>query len=374
MIYNQDLFKRTEFACAAHEDRYIFVAGGRQRGLNSAAVYDMLTDTQITLPEFPDRLHSCGGTISNGYFYVVSYGKIYRMSIVTRSKWELVYTELLHTLEFEGYVDAVHSHENRLYIFTNSGREVIVYDTVTNECIVMPPTLESRDNFASAVVGDKIYIIGGWDVKSDKYLSSVEVFDIPTQSWSTAPPVPRVLYGAAATVFGRWIILVGGINSTLDSSSPSFVFDTSEQKWTETDVGLSPPRINHSCVTIGSQIVSVGGEYEWEKCCSIEAIDTQKLVSKWEVIKPFVLMQRLIEDGRAYPVTKPLRSPKYAAAGCLLTNIFLIQPKIHQDKKRRSLTKKGAKSQTNTDGDMVLEKLMTDMCDRIFKQVLSYLV
>lgn len=362
MIEDQDFFKRTEFACAVHEDRYIFVAGGRQNSgeLFSAAIYDTQTDTQIALPDLPERMYSCGGAISNGYFYVAPYGKIYRMSIATRVEWELV-----HTPEFEGYVDAMHSHGNKLYMFLNAGREVIVYDTVTNKCIAMPPTLTSRDNFASAVVGDKIYIIGGWDVKSDKYLSSVEVFNIPTQSWSTAPPVPRALYGAAATVFGRWIVVTGGSNR----ESLSYIFDTMKQKWTETDVGLSPPRINHSCVTIGSQIVSVGGEYEWEKCCSIEAIDTQKLVSKWEVIKPFVLMQRLIEDGRAYPVTKPSRKTKYAAASwSVIKKFVLMQPIICQDRKSRAITKR-----RNKIANMVLEKLMTDMCTDIFREVLSYL-
>ena len=79
---NQDLLKRTEFACATFDDRYVFVAGGRQKRLKSAAVYDMHTNTQMTLPDFPTKLSCCKGAISNGYFYVISCGQIYRMNIM----------------------------------------------------------------------------------------------------------------------------------------------------------------------------------------------------------------------------------------------------------------------------------------------------
>lgn len=88
-----------------------------------------------------------------------------------------------------------------------------------------------------------------------------------------------------------------------------------KQSWTETDVGLSPPRTNRSFVTIGPQIMSVGGEYGREKCCSIEAIDIQKLVSKLDAIKHFILMRGLIDDDRAYPLTKRSRKIKYNATG-----------------------------------------------------------
>ena len=67
---------------------------------------------------------------------------------------------------------------------------------------------------------------------------------------------------------------------------------------------MSPPRINHSCVAIGSSIVSVGGNQpDWGSYDStIEVIHKMNLILDWEIIKDVILLRELVNEGRACPV------------------------------------------------------------------------
>lgn len=288
-LSSHELFHRSGFACAVHQDRYILMAGGfRRRTLRSAAKFDLHTQTHSYLPDFPYGNCRCKGDILGGYFYVVNNNEIYRMSLSTQSTWELV-----HSCDIKGYVVAVISDKNNLYIFNNYGMG-LCYDPLKNESITMPRMATPRYGYASAIIGNEIYIIGGYG------LASVEVYDISSQSWRMEPSLSRPLGGAAATVVGRWIVVTGGRHDKDNRSTKSFSFDTITHQWTQRDIALSPPRIYHSCVSIGSQVVSVGGAEDYGYTyLSIETIAGKYLIPKWDIIKHFILLRQLIDDGRA---------------------------------------------------------------------------
>ena len=86
----------------------------------------------------------------------------------------------------------------------------------------------ARQSLAVAVLGDKLYAIGGVDSQS---LSSVECLDlsVPNSQWTTVAPMtsPRVRMGAVVT--GGSIYIAGGASSSIQCFDPS---DGPAGQWT----------------------------------------------------------------------------------------------------------------------------------------------
>jgi N-acetylneuraminic acid mutarotase len=74
-----------------------------------------------------------------------------------------------------------------------------VYDPETDTWSTRAPMLDAKRAYASAVVGDKIYIIGGDSLWSQERNLN-QIYDTKTDSWSYGAPFPRKLYGARAVV------------------------------------------------------------------------------------------------------------------------------------------------------------------------------
>ena len=322
---NEKLFERENFAFDIYKDRYILVAGGyrrRRERLSSAVIYDIHNYTYVSLPNIPFS-GLCKGAVRKDHFYVFSsYGKSYYMNLISCSTWNVVETRL------QGLLDTVVSHKNNLYLLNYIHRSKITcFDPTQNRLISLPDMPKKCSCFASSVVKNKIFVIGGYFYPNP--LSSVQVFDICTQSWSEGHALPKPLINAAATtILDRWIVVTGGNFGCKgqEYSTKTFIFDTLSRNggsamadavdidinipsiqpktkgWAEIDMPLSPPRRNHRCVTIRSQIISVGGNDPTGNYCPMYAIHIKRLIPdwRWEMIKGFVYLRKLVDTGRAY--------------------------------------------------------------------------
>lgn len=324
--WNEDnTLRRICFACQAYQDRYIVAAGGWGKKGKSVVMCDLHDHKCINLPNLPFS-GRCDGGIMNGYFYVYNsdtYGKIYRMDLSTCSTWEQV-GPAIHS-----YADAVVCTENQVFILDRS--DMYRYDTIKDKVHRVGPIPTPRDAFTAAVVGDKIYVIGGIDISyvDTGALSTVEVFDISTETWSQVPPLPKPIAYGAVTVYKRWIIVTGGYHDYGHIyNTQTFIFNLLTQQWTQSILGLSPPRESPRCTTIGSEIICVGGN---QPHCSLQLIHTKHLLPIWQNIKHFILLKWLVDNGRAYPVL-------------------------------------------NMTQNNIIEKLMTDMCLDVFRMILSFII
>lgn len=344
------LFKRTDFAIAAHQDRYVIIAGGQgERGeeMRSVVMYDLYFNTHTVLPELPKR-YDCEskGVITNGHFYVVCNGGLmFRLDLSMRSKWEQVHRLLLFKIE---YVYATLVKDQLIYIFGDDGRrgsgitnKNMVYNTKTNGCSTIPPSPEYCYDFASAMVGDNIYIIGGKGRKG--FSSSVFVFNTISETWRQAPSLPKKLHSADAAVVGqRWIVVTGGKHGNFESwSSQTYIFDIHQQRWICNELGTSKPRLCHGSCSIGrSKIVTIGGHTDAKRRkCSIEIIDRELLIPNWEPLGSFILLRNLFTEGRAQSLH------------------------LHDDCARNV-----------TGCDRTIQKVITDLNDDIFREILSFLI
>jgi N-acetylneuraminic acid mutarotase len=126
--------------------------------------------------------------------------------------------------------------------------------TWTRECALPAEGLNAP---AAAVVGDDIFLIGGFGTTSNRPTSAVWRYHIPSHSWAEAAPLPAPRGGHAAAVLGGRIHVIGGGNSASTIPDHS-IYDPSADKWSE---GAPLPRSlgSPAAVVVGTKLYSIGG-------------------------------------------------------------------------------------------------------------------
>ncbi len=127
--------------------------------------------------------------------------------------------------------------------------------------------LSERGGRAVASVGNKIVFAGGnrgTDCPECWGSSVVDIYDIVTQTWSTAQ-LSKPRYGISAVVSGNKIFFAGGENgdgafNTLYSTVD--IYDVSTNTWSV--AGLSEPRSKIAAATVGNKVFFAGGEKDWD--------------------------------------------------------------------------------------------------------------
>jgi N-acetylneuraminic acid mutarotase len=126
----------------------------------------------------------------------------------------------------------------------------------------LPAMRIARGSPAAAVVGDRIYVIGGSQeargVTSEGALSAVEIYDIGTGEWTRGPSMPtaRHHHGAAA-VNGR-IVVAGGRNRDDLSLDVVEQLDTASGRW----ASLAPLPLGSgglAVVATPGHVLAIGG-------------------------------------------------------------------------------------------------------------------
>lgn len=119
-----------------------------------------------------------------------------------------------------------------------------------------------RLEFASAVLNDLIYIIGGRDalapVTPKTPFASVQVYDPSDDTWSTAPSLPIPLARPGAVVVNSKIYVIGGEGQGGIGGDSVYEFDPASQLWA-TKTSMPEARTDTAVATQGGLIYVVGG-------------------------------------------------------------------------------------------------------------------
>ena len=110
---------------------------------------------------------------------------------------------------------------------------------------------------AAAIVGDRLYVLGGFKVVSNQPTDEVQVYDLQTHQWNMASPMPNPRGGHAAVVLAGKIHLIGGGNSVSTIADHS-EYDPATDSWRD----LAP--LPHSegspaAVVVDGKIYAIGG-------------------------------------------------------------------------------------------------------------------
>lgn len=105
-------------------------------------------------------------------------------------------------------------------------------------------------------VNEKIYAIGGAD--SIGIVSLLEIYDPPSNSWSTGPDMSEAIIGATSTVIDSKIYIAGGNDINNKSLNSLYVFDPSENTWT-TLTNMPTARFGSGAAAYGDRMYVFGG-------------------------------------------------------------------------------------------------------------------
>jgi N-acetylneuraminic acid mutarotase len=109
----------------------------------------------------------------------------------------------------------------------------------------------------ASIVGRRLYVIGGFTAVTNVPTDEVQVYDLQTQQWSTASPLPNPRGGHAAVVLNDRIHVFGGGNSVSTIADHS-EYDPATNTWRE----LAPlPRAEGSpaAIVVDGKIYVIGG-------------------------------------------------------------------------------------------------------------------
>ena len=141
---------------------------------------------------------------------------------------------------------------------------VYQYDTKLDKYTAKAVLPEARYRYASAVVGDKIYIIGGLTGDSATGMKKTTlIYDINANSWSTGPNMATGRSDTCAAVVGDKIYVVAGYASGFEALDSVEVLDTAAASpaWA-TAPKLPAKRGDITCASSGGKAYAIGGYYD----------------------------------------------------------------------------------------------------------------
>ena len=137
---------------------------------------------------------------------------------------------------------------------------------------VFPPMLTERCDLA--VISAQNYLIAAGGRVKGTVLSTVEVMNIATREWYTAASLPEPVYLMSATVCGRYLYLLGGLDKNVDSTHAVFTCTLDSLLHSCHPPSQTPPHTNEAgvwqriadvpmerstCTTLNGRVLAVGG-------------------------------------------------------------------------------------------------------------------
>lgn len=220
---------------AASYDGKIYVVGAwtggfpDERGIESVLIYDPEQDAWSTGPEIPaDRRRGGAGAVAyHDHIYVVAGNDGGHGPHATAVDW----------------LDRFDPHSG-------------AWETLN-------PAPRGRDHFHAAVIGDKLYAVGGRDSGVEGFIDStiaaVDVYDFEAQSWSTLDDasLPTERAGSSTAAIGNNVIITGG-EGFGQTWGETEALDTETGEWTL--VGrLNEPRHGTQAIVYDGKIWIAAG-------------------------------------------------------------------------------------------------------------------
>lgn len=182
---------------------------------------------------------------------------------------------------------------NRIYVvggFTlNRHRQVsdnvFEYDPANDSWRKLASLSAPRGSVAAAAVDGRIHAFGGRKNETD-VVATHEVYDPKTNTWSPAPPLPRGRdHMAAVTVDGKIHVVGGRFGANEDSTGLHDIYDPATQTFTSGSL-MPTPRGGGSGTFFHGMVVYLGGEDDKRAYNENEGFDVK--AGKWVKLAPML--------------------------------------------------------------------------------------
>jgi N-acetylneuraminic acid mutarotase len=138
------------------------------------------------------------------------------------------------------------------------------YTPATDTWVSLASMPTARRGLGAAVVGNALYAIGGSTGTapcSGSPLATVERYDIDTDTWSRAAPLPSPRSDLAAVAHGGKIYAFGGCRGTLAAVKDVDVYDPVTDSWSTAPADMPTARSSmYGAAAKGSRIYVIGGQ------------------------------------------------------------------------------------------------------------------
>lgn len=187
-----------------------------------------------------------------------------------------------------------------LLLIPSTKVDAILLASNDNKWIPVNSMLIPRAGLAAAVVGEKIYAIGGYN--GTHYLSTVEEYNPATDTWRLRAQMPTARNNFAAVEVNGKIYAIGGSNETGHLASIE-VYDHIFNTWEKLDP-MEISRTEFVAVTVEGQIYVIGGRNTEGVLSSVLQYDpvTESWKTRSSIPTPRFGMAAAIINGTIYVI------------------------------------------------------------------------
>jgi N-acetylneuraminic acid mutarotase len=144
-----------------------------------------------------------------------------------------------------------------------------IFDPKTNTWTAAAPMSTTRDSAAGVVVGGKVLVAGGFaNAAADTgelafpALTTAELYDPATNTWKAAAPMPQErAAGGVAAISSTKALVFGGTSTAAYSLSSASIYDYASDAWTTASamsVARGPYTVTFATLSTGKVLVSGG--------------------------------------------------------------------------------------------------------------------
>ncbi len=239
----------------------VVLTGGIGDDLESKQTYafSLSTNKWLTLSEMPYSSSGHGAAVCGGQLYVFSGQSSHPVSVSSfspkQNKWSCV-TNVWHASR--NYC-SVTTYQEELYVI--GGEEfwcsVVKFNPKHDKWTYLRYMTTRRAAHCAVAMVNGICVIGGHD--DDQCHRSVEFYDPVTNQWSEMPPLVNGRKFAAAAISGEKIIVVGGYDIDFEIEANCEIFDPAVDQWS---LVSSPvvPRAACGIISFDNHVYVFGGE------------------------------------------------------------------------------------------------------------------
>ncbi|MEZ4719468.1 MAG: kelch repeat-containing protein [Caldilineaceae bacterium] len=280
------------FAAQATDDIYVYTLGGYGPTsdymgygvLSTVSRFNGCTRTWEEAPSMPVAMTGGAATALDGKIYVIG------GAVANESPWG--------------------------YDITMPTDTVLVYDPDAGTWSYLAPLPQPISGGAAAGIDGKIYFFGGntWS----RYLDSVLIYDVATNSWSSGPTIPTGTraYADAATLDDR-IYLTG---SEYDVQEDVDIFDPATGVWSKT-APMQNKRYDMTIAATASGYLYAIGGYDYNTYGLLPAERYDPRTDEWLPVsvprESYYAASAVYADGRIYYVSENLQSLAVDSSFCM---------------------------------------------------------
>lgn len=194
----------------------------------------------------------------------------------------------------------------------------------------LPPPPVPRGGACGHVIGGRLYLLGG-GLSGKEHLDRVDACELATGRWTARTPMPTARSNVSSAVLDDRIVVVGGLTGRPnEEGSPSALveaYDPNTDRWT-TLAPMPCPRVRAGMVAAGGRLIAIGGRRDELDTPSIAAYDPR--TDSWNELgtTPFPArhLAATVLDGRILVSGGFTATPGGAQKGLFLDAFYEVDP------------------------------------------------